>query len=100
MGLRIALFGQAAFGRDVALRLAEAGHELVAVHVPPDKGPPDPLAAEARARSWALHRHRSYRPGRQARPPRDARATGRAPEPEGTPGRRPGSPTAAQTGQT
>ena len=62
MGLRIALFGQAPFGRDVALRLAEAGHELVAVHVPPAaRGRVDPLAAESEERGWSLYRHKAYR---------------------------------------
>ncbi len=62
MGLRIALFGQAPFGRDVAVRLAEAGHELVAVHVPPDaRGRTDPLAAESEERGWSLYRHKAYR---------------------------------------
>ena len=45
MPLRIAIFGQAPFGRDVSIRLAEAGHEIVGVHVPPDAGERiDPLA--------------------------------------------------------
>ncbi|MDG2332886.1 MAG: methionyl-tRNA formyltransferase [Myxococcota bacterium] len=62
MGLRIALFGQAPFGRDVAIQLAEAGHELVAVHVPPDaRGRVDPLAAESEERGWPLYRHKAYR---------------------------------------
>ncbi len=58
---RIAIFGQAAFGREVLLGLVEAGHEVVAVHVPPDRGRPDPLAEEAAARRLPLYRHRSYR---------------------------------------
>lgn len=62
MTLRIALFGQAPFGRDVAVRLAESGHELVAVHVPPDAGSrADPLAEESRERGWSLYRHKAYR---------------------------------------
>ena len=62
MGLRIALFGQAPFGRDVAVRLAEAGHLLAAVHVPPDtRGRVDPLAAESLERGWPLFRHKAYR---------------------------------------
>jgi methionyl-tRNA formyltransferase len=65
MGIRIAIFGQAPFGRDVAVRLADAGHDLVAVHVPPDDsakgGRADPLAAEAEAQGWPLFRHRYYR---------------------------------------
>ena len=38
MSLRIALFGQAAFGRDVLLRIQEKGHEIAAVYAPPDAG--------------------------------------------------------------
>jgi methionyl-tRNA formyltransferase len=70
MGLRIAIFGQAPFGKDVTTRLAEAGHEIIAVHVPPDSGRPDPLAAEAGERGWPLYRHRSYRRKGVARPER------------------------------
>lgn len=67
MPLRIAVFGQAPFGRDVAVRLAEAGHEVVGVHVPPDAGArPDPLAEEARTRGWPLFRYRGYRRGGRA----------------------------------
>jgi methionyl-tRNA formyltransferase len=62
MGLRIAIFGQAPFGRDVAVRLAQAGHLLAAVHVPPDaRGRVDPLAAESLERGWPLFRHKAYR---------------------------------------
>ncbi|MGH0033418.1 MAG: methionyl-tRNA formyltransferase [Myxococcota bacterium] len=61
MTLRIAIFGQAPFGKDVSVALAEAGHEVVGVHVPPDKGRPDPLAAEAEARGWPLFRYKAYR---------------------------------------
>ena len=62
MGLRIAVFGQAPFGRDVTVRLAEAGHEIVAVHVPPDRGSrEDPLAEESGQRGWPLFRHKAYR---------------------------------------
>jgi methionyl-tRNA formyltransferase len=61
MPLRIAIFGQAAFGRDVLGRLAGAGHEIVGVHVPPDRGRPDPLAEEAARRGLRLFRHARYR---------------------------------------
>jgi methionyl-tRNA formyltransferase len=61
MALRIALFGQAAFGRDVLLRLQEKGHEIVAVYAPPDVGRPDPLAQEAAARGLRCLRHRVFR---------------------------------------
>ena len=61
MSLRIAVFGQAPFGRDVTERIADAGHEIVAVHVPPSKGRPDPLAELAEARGWPLFRYKAYR---------------------------------------
>ncbi len=62
MSIRIAVFGQAPFGRDVTTRLAEAGHEIVAVHVPPDAGSrADPLAQEAEAQGWPLFRYKGYR---------------------------------------
>lgn len=62
MGLRIGLFGQAPFGRDVAVRLAEDGHEIVYTHVPPDRpGRVDPLAAEAAERGWPIVRHKAFR---------------------------------------
>ena len=61
MSLRIALFGQAGFGRDVLLRLQEKGHEIVAVYAPPDAGRPDPLAEEAAARGLRCLRHRVFR---------------------------------------
>jgi len=61
MSLRIALFGQAAFGRDVLLRLQEKGREIVAVYAPPDAGRPDPLAEEAAARGLRCLRHRVFR---------------------------------------
>ena len=58
---RIAIFGQAAFGRDVLLRVLEAGHEVVAVYVPPDRGRPDPLAEEAAGKGLRLLRHARFR---------------------------------------
>lgn len=61
--MRIAIFGQAPFGKDVLVRLAEAGHEIVAVYVPPDRGRPDPLAAEAEARRIPLLRPARFRRG-------------------------------------
>jgi methionyl-tRNA formyltransferase len=71
MSLRIAIFGQAPFGRDVSIRLAEAGHEVVGVHVPPDAGGRvDPLAAEAKERGWPLFRYKGYRRKGQAIPER------------------------------
>jgi methionyl-tRNA formyltransferase len=61
MTLRLAIFGQAPFGRDVAVRLADAGHRVVAAYVPPDRERPDPLAEEAAKRGWPLFRHRHFR---------------------------------------
>jgi len=61
MAKRIAVFGQAAFGKDVLVKLADAGHEIVGVYAPPDKGRPDPLAAEAEARGLRLLRHPRFR---------------------------------------
>jgi methionyl-tRNA formyltransferase len=66
--MRIAIFGQAPFGRDVTLRLAEAGHDIAAVYAPPDAGRPDPLAAEAAERGWPLFRHKRFRRKGQAIP--------------------------------
>jgi len=68
MSLRIALFGQAPFGRDSLLKLLEAGHEVVGVYVPPDGGRPDPLAAEAAERELPLFRHRYFRKQGESRP--------------------------------
>lgn len=61
---RIAIFGQAAFGRDVLLRTLGAGHEVVAVYVPPD--PPgrsraDVLAEEAAAKGLRVLRRARFR---------------------------------------
>ena len=62
MPLKLAIFGQAPFGRDVTDRLASAGHEIVGVHVPPDAGSRiDPLAALATEREWPLFRYKGYR---------------------------------------
>ena len=61
MGLRIAVFGQAPFGRDVTERLADAGHEVVGVYAPPAGARPDPLAELAEERGFALFRHKRFR---------------------------------------
>ncbi len=61
MALRIALFGQAAFGRDVLVQLADAVHAIVGVYAPPEGRRPDPLAAEAAERGFPVLRHRRFR---------------------------------------
>ena len=61
MSLRIALFGQAPFGRDTLVRLLEAGHDVVAVYAPPEGKRPDPLAVEAEQRGLPLFRHARFR---------------------------------------
>jgi methionyl-tRNA formyltransferase len=61
MSLRIALFGQAPFGRDTLVRLLEAGHDVVGVYAPPAGVRPDPLAAEAEQRGLPLFRHARFR---------------------------------------
>ena len=59
--LKIAVFGQAPFGREVTERLRDAGHRIVGVHAPPDSGRPDPLAALAEEEGWPLFRYKGYR---------------------------------------
>ena len=59
--MRIAHFGQAPFGRDVLVRLMEAGHEIVGVYAPPEGKRPDPLAEEAKDRGIPLFRHKAMR---------------------------------------
>jgi methionyl-tRNA formyltransferase len=63
MPLRIAYFGQAPFGRDVLVRLLDAGHEIAGVYAPPAKpgAKADPLAEEAEKRGLALFRHAAMR---------------------------------------
>ncbi|HKC50627.1 MAG TPA: methionyl-tRNA formyltransferase [Myxococcota bacterium] len=61
MSLRIALFGQAAFGRDTLERLRANGHEIAGVFAPPDAGRPDSLAARASELGLPLVRRRFYR---------------------------------------
>lgn len=59
--MRIAYFGQAPFGRDVLMRLIEAGHEVVGVYAPPAGARPDPLAEEAEKRGLRLLRPATLR---------------------------------------
>lgn len=61
--MKIALFGQALFAKDVLVGLLATGHEIVGVYVPPDRagGKPDPLAAEAEGRGLPLLRHKRFR---------------------------------------
>jgi methionyl-tRNA formyltransferase len=61
VALRLAVFGQADFGRDVLVRLIDAGHAVVGAYAPPEGARPDPLASEARERGLPLHRYRRFR---------------------------------------
>jgi methionyl-tRNA formyltransferase len=61
MSLRIALFGQAAFGVQTLERVRANGHEVVGVFAPPDAARPDPLAARAQELGLPLVRRRFYR---------------------------------------
>ena len=68
--LKIAVFGQAPFGRDVTAGLAEAGHDIVGVYAPPAGARPDPLAELAEERGWPLFRHKHFRRKGEAIPER------------------------------
>ena len=61
MTLRIALFGQAAFAKDVLDGLLAAGHDVVGVFAPPEGRRPDPLAQAAEEAGLPLFRPRFYR---------------------------------------
>ena len=61
MPLRLALFGQAAFGKDVLDRLLGEGFEIAGVYTPPEGGRPDPLAEHARASQLPLFQYRYFR---------------------------------------
>ncbi len=61
MPLKIAYFGQAPYGRDVLVRLLDAGHEIVGVYAPPEGRRPDPLAEEAEKRGLPLFRYKAMR---------------------------------------
>src|SRR6059058_4927870 len=61
--MRIPLFGQAPFGKDVLDALQQAGHAIAVVYTPPDTPErPDPLAARARELGLPLEQPRRYRP--------------------------------------
>lgn len=60
MALKLALFGQAAFGRDCLERLRAEGHEVVGVLVPPDGGRRDPLGARAEELGLPVIRRRYF----------------------------------------
>ncbi len=72
MALRVAVFGQAPFGRDVLTGLLDAGHAVVGVYAPPEGARPDPLAAEAERRGLPLFRYRHFRRKGRAMPERVA----------------------------
>jgi methionyl-tRNA formyltransferase len=61
MSLRVALFGQAAFGRETLERVRANGHDVVGVFAPPDAGRPDALAERALELGIPLVRRRFYR---------------------------------------
>ena len=61
MSLRIALFGQAAFGRETLERVRANGHDVVAVFAPPDTGRPDALAERAAELAIPVVRRRFFR---------------------------------------
>ena len=61
MSLRIALFGQAAFGKDTLERLRANGHVVAGVFAPPDSGRPDALAERAADLGIPVLRRRFYR---------------------------------------
>ena len=59
--MKIALFGQAAFGKEVLERLLADGHQIVGVYAPPKGSRPDPLAEEAQTRGLPLLRYKRMR---------------------------------------
>ena len=71
MPRRLALFGQAAFARDVLVRLLDAGHAVVGVYAPPSVKP-DPLAEEAEKRGLRTFRYKAFRRQGRAIPERVA----------------------------
>jgi methionyl-tRNA formyltransferase len=61
MALRLAIFGQAPFGREVTEKLAQAGHTIVAVYAPPGGARPDPLGQLAAEQGWPLFPYKRFR---------------------------------------
>ncbi len=59
--MKIALFGQAAFGKEVLERLLADGQQIVGVYAVPEGGRPDPLAEEAQTRGLPLLRYKRMR---------------------------------------
>ncbi len=60
MALRIALFGQADFGKACLERLIDDGHKIAAIFAPPESARPDALAAYAEALGLPLTRRRYF----------------------------------------
>jgi len=61
MAIKLAVFGQAAFGKDCLDRLHAAGYEIAGVIAPPDAGKPDPFAARADELGLRAIRRRFFR---------------------------------------
>jgi methionyl-tRNA formyltransferase len=61
MSLRLAIFGQAPFGREVTEKLAQAGHTIAAVYAPPGGARPDPLGGLAEEQGWRLFPYKRFR---------------------------------------
>ena len=61
MALRVAIFGQAEFGRLCLDRIVAQGYEIAGVFAPPESGRPDLLAARADELGLRLIRRRYYR---------------------------------------
>ncbi len=60
MSLRIALFGQADFGKACLERLIADGHKIAAVFAPPESARPDALATHAESLGLPLTRRRYF----------------------------------------
>ena len=81
MPRRIALFGQAAFAKDVLVRLLDAGHTIVGVFAPPSQRP-DPLVEEAEKHGIRTVRHKAFRRHGEAIPERVAEYAGEVIDPD------------------